>query len=231
MQKMKRALCLALCTMLIIVTGCAPDTLGIDSGLFTDKPCKAPCWNSLTPGVSTAKDVDQFIQGRDMKQWPTMRTYAYETGCKMVQIADKTFLTAHAVISMNVDNGRLTYIQSAHENMPSLQQIVDHLGPPEYFEALHVIGPDGEGYMLTIYYPKQGVVFDVSVDLKDLGFIKPDMVVSDIQYFEPGDLLSYFLARYSCDVGQEGAESNAQREIANIQPWSGFGEVKVVQTR
>jgi hypothetical protein len=129
---------------------------------------------------------------------------------------------------MNVDHGKLVYIQSVHDNMPSLGQIADHLGPPEYFEALHVIGPDGEGYALTIYYPKQGVVFEVSVDLKDLGFIKPNMVVNDIQYFEPGDLLSYFLAHYSCDVGQEGAISDGQIHIANIQPWSGFGTVKVI---
>ena len=229
---MKRALCLALFMMLITLTGCTTNTLGIDSGLFTGKPCKLPCWNGLTPGVSTANDVDQFIQGLSIKKWPARDTIVYNSGCKMLSIADRLGTTVNAFVRMNVDNGKLTYIQSAHESMPSLQQIVDHLGPPEYFKALYVIGPDGEGYMLTIYYPKQGVVFEVSVDLKDLGFIKPDMVVSDIQYFEPGDLLTYYLANYSCDVGQAGAESNGQREIANfIQPWSGFGEVKVVQTR
>ncbi len=228
---MIRALFVALFMMLITLTGCATNTLGIDSGLFTGKPCKAPCWNGLTPGVSTSKDVDQFIQGLSIKKWPDKDSIVYPTGCKMVQIVDRPGNPVNAFVNMNVDNGKLTYIQSVHDDLPSLQQIVNHWGPPEYFEALHVIGPDGEGYGLTIYYPKQGVVFRVSVDLKDLGFIKPDMVVSDIQYFEPGDLLSYFLAHYSCDVGQEGAKSYAQIHIANIQPWSGFGEVKVIQTR
>jgi hypothetical protein len=218
--------------MLIPLTGCATITLGIDSGLFTGKPCKLPCWNDLTPGVSSATDVDQFIQGLSLEKWPARDTHVYETGCQLVQIADKPGTKVNAFVNMNVDNGRLTYIQSVHDNMPSLQQIVNHLGPPEYFEALQVIGPDGEFYALTIYYPKQGIVFKVSVDQKDLGFIKPDMVVSDIQYFAPGDLHSYFLAGYSCAVGQEGAESHAQIEIPNyIQPWSGFGEVKVIQTR
>ena len=131
---------------------------------------------------------------------------------------------------MHVENGKLTYILSVHDNMPSLGQIADHLGPPEYFEALDVVGPDGEAYMLTIYYPKKGVAFEVAVDMKDLGYIKPDMVVSDIQYFAPSELLSYFLARY-CGVGPVGATSTANIEIAHIQPWSGFGKVKVVQTR
>jgi hypothetical protein len=74
--KMKQALCLALFMMLIPLTGCATNTLGIDSGLFTDKPCKAPCWNGLTPGVSTAKDVDQFMQ--DLSTSWCLRCAIYE---------------------------------------------------------------------------------------------------------------------------------------------------------
>lgn len=229
---MKRALYLVLFMMLITLTGCATNTLGIDSGLFTGKPCKLPCWNSLTPGVSADKDVDQFIQNLSKEQWPARDTIVYDPDCKMVTIADRPGTTVNALVTMNIDHGKLTYIHSVHSDMPSLQQVVDNLGPPEYFEALHVIGPDGEFYDLSIYYPKRGIAFDVSVNQKDLGFIKPDMLVNDIQYFAPGDLLSYFLARYSCDVGQKGAELNGQREIANyIQPWSGFGAVKVIQTR
>lgn len=181
--------CLVFSIFLLLVS-CAPNNSSLDSGLFTGKPCKIPCWNGLTPGVSTAKDVDQFMQGLSIKKWPARRTFVYNPvynpDCKMVQIADRPGTTVNASVNMNVDHGKLVYIQSVHDNMPSLGQIADHLGPPEYFEALHVIGPDGEGYALTIYYPKQGVVFEVSVDLKDLGFIKPNMVVNDIQYFEPG---------------------------------------------
>ena len=225
---MKRA---ALYMVLMTLIGCATNPLGMNCGLFTGKPCTRPCWNSLTPGASTANDVDQFTNSLSTKAWPARDTLVYPTGCKQISIADRPGETVNALVNMHVENGKLTYIQSVHDNMPSLQQILDHLGPPEYFEALDVVGPDGKAYMLTIFYPKQGVVFEVSVDLKDLGFIKPDMVVSGIEYFEPGILLSYFLARYSCSVGQVGATSTAQIEIANIQPWSGFGEVKVVQTR
>ncbi len=204
----------------------------MDSGLFTGKPCKVPCWNGLTPGLSTAKDVDQFMQNLSTKQWPSRDTLVYDTGCKLIKIADKPGSPVDAFVNMHVDDGKLTYIQSVHDNMPSLQLVVDHLGPPEYFRAVHVIGIDGgQEYMLTVYYPKQGVVFEVSVELKDLGFIRPDMVVSGIEYFEPGELLSYFLARLSCGLGVKGAISNAQIYIAQIQRWSGFGRVQAVQTR
>ena len=150
---MKQVLCLALFMMSILFTSCATNTLGnngnnlgIDSGLFTGKPCKLPCWNGLTPSVSTFNDVDQFMQGLSIKQWPAKEvdTSVYEPGCRIVGIADRPGHEVNALILMNVENGKLTYILSTHDNMPSLQQIVDHLGPPEYFKALDVIGPDGE---------------------------------------------------------------------------------------
>ncbi len=221
---------LVLFLTLVTLTGCATDYSRMDSGLLTGKPCRVPCWNGLTPGVSTASDVDRFVQGLSLKTWPARDTLVYDTGCRLVKIADKPGTPVNAFVDMHVDNGKLVYIESVHDHMPSLQQIVDHLGPPEYFEALHVIGPDGEAYMLDIYYPQQGVVFGVFVNLKDLGFIRPEMLVSGIEYYEPGDLFSYFLARYACSLGEEGAASNAPIHMAMIQPWSGFGTVTPIQT-
>jgi hypothetical protein len=149
----------------------------------------------------------------------------------MIQITDRLDSPVNAVVNLIVDNGKLTYIESAHNDMPTLQQVVDQLGPPEYYEALHAIGPDGEAYFLTIFYPNQGVVFQVNVDLEDLGLIEPNMVVYDIEYFEKGDLLSYYLANFSCSAGREGAEKYAQKHITQfIQSWSGFGKVNVIQT-
>ena len=205
---------------------------GFDDGLLTDKPCKAPCWNGLVPGQATSQDVDLFIQGLSTTEWPSRHTSVEKTGCKEVLIADKPFASAHAVVKFHIENGKLTYLQLFHDYMPLLQQIVDHLGPPEYVEAVNVIGPDGHFYALDIYYPKLGVAFKVFVHENDMGFIKPGMVVSDIQYFEPGDLLNYFLARYACFDGRDGAEKFAQDEIANyIQPWPGFGPVNVVDEK
>jgi hypothetical protein len=248
-QKMSLILFLGLFFLLIHLTSCSvigsttikqptlintPNPVlyyGMDSGLFTGEPCKLPCWNGLTPGLSQANEVEHFIQGLSLNNWPLRKTQVYKT-CKMIQISDSIDSPANAVVNLTVDSGKLTYIASGQKDMPNLRQIVDQLGPPEYYEALHAIGPDGEAYFLTIYYPEKGVVFNVTVDLEDLGFIKPDMVVNDIEYFEKGDLLSYYLAKYSCGVGREGAEKYAQKRINKfIQPWSGFGEVNVIQTR
>ena len=76
------------------------------------------------------------------------------------------------------------------------------------------------------------MAFNVIVDNKDLGTIKPGMAVSAIDYFEPGPILNYYQAKYGCNVGHDGAEKNGQNEITNyIQSWPGFGMVHVIDTR
>jgi len=221
-----------LVVLIIFLTSCSNTGSSLDEGLLTDKPCKAPCWNGLTPGKSTSQDVVQFINVLDTKEWTGNNTFVDKTGCKVVQIADKPGTTVKAFVNFNIEDGELTYIQSFHDHMPKLKQVVAHLGPPEYIEAINVIGPDGSFYALNIFYPEQGVAFKVSVSNKDFGSIKPEMTLSDIQYFEAGELLNYFLAKYACNIGRDGAEKNGLNEIANyIRSWPGFGEVDVINTK
>lgn len=215
--------------LIILLVSYSTSDSSMDDGLLTDKPCKAPCFNGLTPGQATALDIDQFIKGLNAKKWAGIDTSVQKTGCKVIQISDKPGMTVRSLVRFYINDGKLTYILSSHDNMPTLKQIAEHLGPPEYTKALNVIGPDGSFYSLDVFYPKQGVAFKVSVSNKELGFIKPEMKVSDIEYYEPGDLLNYYLAKHGCNVGQGGAEMNARKEIDNyIQPWAGFGSINVI---
>lgn len=48
--------------LLVNLSACSSNQSKIDDGLLTGKPCSAPCWNNLTPGKSTAADVDNFLK-------------------------------------------------------------------------------------------------------------------------------------------------------------------------
>lgn len=192
---MNKRIFYAFVIMIILLASCSTSDSSMDDGLLTDKPCKAPCWNGLIPGQATAQDIDEFITGVDTKKWAGSDTTVQKTGCTVIQIADKPGMTVRSLVRFYIVDGKLSYILSSHDDMPTLEQIVEHLGPPEYTKALNVIGPDNEFYSLDIFYPKQGVAFKVSVSNKDLGFIKPKMKVSDIEYYEPGDLLNYYFGK------------------------------------
>jgi len=219
--------------MLLFLMACTtPGWEDIDSGLFTEKPCKAPCWHNLTPGLSTADDVDHFVNTLSMDEWAGRFSDSYESGCKYIQISDTPDDPVNVVVEFHIENGKLTFIQSVHSDIPTLGQIVDHLGPPEYIKAILAVGPEESAYGLQIYYPKQGLAFLVAPDKKDVGYIKPAMRVFAIQYFSSGDLLSYLTVVGSCDLGQSGAIANAKNDIAKyVQTWSGFGEVKVITSK
>lgn len=226
------------CVLFLILTSCACSGAKLDAGLFTRKPCGPPCWNNLTPGQSLSGDVEQFIQGLNPREWPERRDMTYKSGCKSILIYSKTddqispFWDSQTyVLRFDVDNQELMFIESEHPGMPNLKQIVDQLGPPEYIEALNIFGPEQAIYMLEVYYPKQGLALKVLPDQKDTGWIKPEMQVQYLQYFPPGDLLSYFTLRSSCNLGTDGATKHAQMEIAKyVQPWPGFGKVQPIQT-
>lgn len=219
--------------------------LGIDSGLFNKEGCKAPCWHDLTPGQSTSQDVDDFLLALPKAQWPERDIDEYVTGCKSIRLVDKFGI---GTVHLDVVDGNLTFIRSSPPNKTRLGKIVDFFGDPEYFEALLYIGFDYSVYTLEIYYPRKGLAFEISTDQeKDLGMsegdilenlpgqkrisskIGADMVVSDIHYFEPGDLLSYYQSRYPCPVDETDAVRSAQSDIDNfIQKWHGYGEIDVL---
>lgn len=198
----------------------------MDLGLFFGgQSCKVPCWHNLTPGQSTSNEVSHFLDSLSKTTWPTRDIRVLKSGCESILVIDQA---NDASFSLFIEHNQLMFIQSSHTYIATVGQIVSYFGPPEYVEAVLAVGPDGKGYSLEAYYPKQGLSFRILPSLKDVGLIKQGMEVYTVEYYQPGDLLSYFTDKYSCDMGQEDAKAFAQNSIKNIQPWPGFGKVDVV---
>jgi hypothetical protein len=221
--------------------------LGMDSGLFEQEGCRPPCWNGLMPGQSTSEDVDDFLDNLVQNQWPERHIRISDSPCKSIQISDNSNTGS---VDLYVVKGNLTFIRSfsLYPNKPRLGEIVNYFGDPEYFKAVLYIGFDYSDYILEVYYPQKGVAFKILPDQKkdidvvesDVFEILPDqkkisgriganVFVSEIHYFEPGDLSSYFLSQYSCDWEKTDAILRGQSEIDNfIQKWTGFGKIDVI---
>jgi hypothetical protein len=146
-----------------------------------------------------------------------------------MRASDKSELGMTAIVDLYIEDGELAFVQSTPPLGPTLGQVINHFGQPEYFKAVEAIGPDGKLDVLEIYYPVQGIAFQLHVKSEDAGRIKPKMRIIRIEYFPPGDLMTYLTARYSCRLGKADAELAAKNEIANyIQPWSGYAEVTLI---
>jgi hypothetical protein len=201
--------------------------LGIDTGLFTGLPCKPPCWQNLTPGISTSEDVDRFLHNLSLDEWPERNLIDSGHNSESIRLIDKTDTV---VIFLLLENGKLMFIDSYHRIDIRLIQIVDHFGPPEYVRAELAFTPDSKIYIFEVFYPTMGLAFDIDPDQeKDVGYIRESMSITGIHYSSPGDLLSYFLNSYSgIGFSQEDTLKSAQIDMQYTQPWPGFGEVKVM---
>lgn len=206
---------LTIAILLVSISG----GLGIDSGLFDQGSCEPPCWHNLTPGLSSADDVDDFLSNLSRIDWPTRNIYATGAGCESLQLIDKFRLGS---AYLYVVDGKLTFIQLIHPTKIKLEKIVDYFGNPEYFMAVSEIGVDYSSQILEVYYPSKGLGFEIDLDLdKTIDRIRPDMEISAIHYFKPGDLSSYYLSRYPCSLDAYNSEKF-------VQKWHGFGPIDVI---
>ena len=223
---------LTLFSILFILSACTLSRNNIDVGLITDSPCKIPCWQNLIPGVSTEGDVNEFLAKLSKSDWPEREEYIYKTGCRWIHITDQAGLEIHAVIDLYIDNGKLAFVSSSNNYLPNLDRITEHHGAPEYYQAILAVGPDSENYIVEVYYPKFGMALKLLPDQKDVGYIRSNTPIVNVEYYPSGDLLSYFISKHSCQLGTEDSTAYALEIIEeNIQPWSGFGEVNFVETR
>lgn len=217
--------------VLLTLVGCFPYWGGLDNGLFSDKPCGAPCWQNLTPGQSTSLDVDRIAAELNNKEMPGRTEWTSISGCKTIRLTDSVGNQGRAIADLNINQGKLSFVSSSPPMGPTLRQVTNHFGPPEYFESVEIMGPDGKTEVLEIYYPSRGIAFEVSVRDGKVDYVKPSMRVDTIQYFPPSEIVGYFVSRYSCNFPKPDAVQAAQNEVQQfVQPWSGFGKVQVMPT-
>ncbi|HUI88627.1 MAG TPA: hypothetical protein VLX61_07850 [Anaerolineales bacterium] len=69
---MKQLVVLIACNLPFVFSSCpiiGAKPYNPDQGILTDKPCKVPCWNGLTPGKSTPTEVQQFMNRLGTEVW------------------------------------------------------------------------------------------------------------------------------------------------------------------
>jgi hypothetical protein len=198
----------------------------INSGLFRDTTCQAPCWNNLIPGQTTLVELDQYLVTLNSWKWTERWEYQYDNGCRATRIAQNNI--TGGLMDFNVIDGKLAIMQlHSSTTFGSLHKVVNRYGPPESIEVILTIGVDYDNYAFKIFYPSKGFAISLDTDYEDRGYIKSNMKIRTVEYFPPGNLLSYLTTKASCAFGHDKAVEMAKKEIEIfVQPWPGFREVK-----
>ncbi len=198
--------------------------------VLTAGGCAAPCWQGLTPGQSTLKDVQHLLERTDpltilVSEYPT------DTDCLVWDIGIERQDDSFEIRTIQTVGSTVSFIESDSSSGIALKHVIAQLGEPEYAAVKLAVGPDGQYFILEVYYPSRGLSFVLWPNQQAVGRIGPNIPVAGIQYYKPGDLLSYLTAKEVCWRGAEKAKAWAENEQHLIQPWSGYGKAQVFETR
>ena len=196
-----------------------PEPTIVNRGLAEGFPCKPPCWEGLTPGISTEQDVRQTLQQlQDNGQIP---------GFNCSQRACQS-----STVMIFWDGGIVTSISGGVEFDFTAQQLIDLIGPPVAVYSVAGSGcdmclPYTEGATHTVslgdvpayfFYPRLGAWFGLYVAGAEAGCMCPAMQVVGFEYLPPmtlEQLLDYMIG--STVPALRGVEES------DLVEWYGFG--------
>lgn len=200
-------------------------------------PCPA-CWQGLVPGQSSEQDVLDFIEQKltDEEKGQAMDSVAVRTSCHVFRWLTRQgsgFDFEDRVREIHVEHGVTSYIMVEMPLFgPTMKDVVEIYGPPEYVFSMLAVGPDGQHYILEVYYPSHGLAFKLHPSQTNIGRITPRTRISAIEYYVPGDIKNLFAARSACFHSRpEDILPGVEFEASVVRPWTGFGEIEVISDR
>ena len=215
------------CTLLLgllvctFITACQ-NPIPQQSTVITDQTCLPPCWNNITPGLTTANEAETILRNADtgdpqsvVREINTIDGW-YDTIYWRWQDFSRGYL-----LLQNDTVWLLSFSENEGRSTETLSQAIEKYGEPEFvFSMLDTNNPRWGEIMFE--YPQQGLIFSyVSHDEEEMyrTVLRPETPISIIVYFSPEDY-QRFQATFS------PPQEWTQKEILGSQyPWNGYGNI------
>lgn len=182
-------------------------------------PCKAPCWEGITPGKTTPDETIQLLNQNPLIARPKMSLSANPKD--PIQS-----ITWYWAVSPGRNGGEINFfsntqnpvVRSIKPNINkeyNLQDIIATYGEPSHVLALFVINPDfSTSYELRIIYLTQGFTLAQSYSIKKNDKTRPEFNTSTFfslfEFFEP------------TTDGTTEYKGGMQVKPGILIPWDGF---------
>ncbi|MGB9300316.1 MAG: hypothetical protein WCD51_06950 [Anaerolineae bacterium] len=192
----------------------------VDMSLLTGEPCEPPCWQGLTPGVSTEHEVLEYAAssyrladsyrdtsaGRTVIQW--------QTHCAVTQRVDNFLLIRDDV---------LTVIMVCLDYEFTLEQLLETYGPPEKFRANWKGGSSIDAEVI-LFHPALGLTSRLELKPSDGSYeLRPQSKVMRVWYFAPTSLDGLFNV-----AGWVPFPDKREDAEIVLQDWQGYGLIELI---
>lgn len=199
----------------------------LDRGLLYGEPCSPPCWEGITPAVSSGEDVVRVME--DLLADGSIEDYTKES--------EKYYRAEFALggtVEIRLDERFVSEIWLAYHGIKSFRvsQVIERLGEPEAFapysrfdraedsrpcdawdDGIYRSSP-GPGYLL---YPSQGVTVAVLIADGYEGCVCAEMCTAMFIYYPPMSLDD------ALEAGNTTAFNRWDWDREDVVPWHGFG--------
>lgn len=177
------------------------DASKIDNSMFTDMPCKAPCWYGLQLNESSKEDVLTVLHGLTFISQSTIQESSVGYWDPFLKDnIQANLISANCAqpqnrqcIGLTIADGKLKIIGLFPNQEIRFDVLVNHLGPPDYVGANLIPPVHSPGCSVNLIWVSRQIVADhtekSSTTLCDevqsgMG-IKPSLLVNSITYFLP----------------------------------------------
>jgi hypothetical protein len=208
MRKKRRILFLILVSVGYTLVGCQPPPP--KPTLFDTSPCKAPCWQNVTPGLTSEQDAmlifDKFA---DKGPYPRFDKIPGYEDIYWFDTSDENSIFVYIL------DGKISEMdfQGYFDSPITLQHAIELFGEPE-----SVLVEDApERYEVRLFNLTKGIAFGwPGPGISKYGEINPDTEVGMVWFFDPSQSDLFLNAKYL------GSGIGIKKQF---RPWNGYGKI------
>ncbi|HUW96182.1 MAG TPA: hypothetical protein VMW58_10380 [Anaerolineae bacterium] len=199
----------------------------LDMSLLTGGPCGPPCWQGLTPGVSTEEEVNDFLRSSELVDQSSIfrgdmtrgRGEVVGTTIQWWSTANMSNVPRQFGNRSVIKDGMLQYMTIWVDSEVTLQDLLETYGAPAKFTAW-LEGVESPYVRVTLFYPRHG--FEATLIIRQ-GEVEltPDGEIVSVWYFRSASQIEDYL-RLCRDIGYPCAVEDT------LQDWHGYGPLDLV---
>jgi hypothetical protein len=186
---------------------------------FGTPSCPWPCWQGITPGITTSSEALQSIKHSPMVEAKSIKVEGSTTGSGRAdwhwKMSDQQ---PEAAGNMEWKNGIIRSVGLGGYPSISIGQIIQRLGPPEKIDVIDctevVEGP--QWFCGALYYAARGIDVHISWERSRDGSavpIMPDDPIDFVELFEPSTIEQWILS------------SGLNPQTHDLRDWKGYGDL------
>jgi hypothetical protein len=210
--------------MAAICTGCG-EPPPLDMSLLTGEPCEPPCWQGLTPGVSTHSEVNEWMR---TSGFVNTRSVSRSTHTRLTRGGDEVagvtiWWCSRAGLCrgsnrFSTESSVLDDITIRPDYPLTLERLFERYGSPEKYVANVPIGGPLY-YQVTLFYPTHGFTAYLRVSID--GTLQPESRVASVWYFRAAPLERFLELRWEQGV----VSSTPDEQLEYLRDWPGYGPI------